>query len=135
MSAGINVNFYDTDADGIERIFGVNWLGHFYALNQLYPLIRKTSKMPDTPAPRIIWEASENHRMARQDIHFGSLEEINDPEFGPTNYYARSKLAIILGNKFGLVGKVIQPNGDNIFAVTLHPGMVCYPSNVRQDYR
>lgn len=43
----------------IDRHFGVNWLGHFYAVNLLYPLLRKTSKLADAPAPRIVMESSE----------------------------------------------------------------------------
>ena len=69
-------------------------------------------------------ESSENHRMTPANVHFGSLEEINDPSFGPANLYARSKLAMILGVKYGLVEKVIKPNGDNIYAIAVHPGVV-----------
>lgn len=39
----------------------VNAIGHYYAINLLYPLIRKTSKLPNTSAPRIIFESSEMH--------------------------------------------------------------------------
>jgi len=124
LAAGINTNTFGLDADGIDRHFGVNWLGQFYAINQLYPLIRKTSKMPDTPAPRIVFESSENHRMCPSDVHFGSVDEINDENFGPTHLYARSKLAQILGMKYGLVKRVIKPNGDNIYVLSVHPGIV-----------
>jgi hypothetical protein len=58
------------------------------------------------------------------NVHFGSIEEINSPELGPSELYARSKLAIIVGVKYGLVGKVIKPNGDNIYALSVHPGTV-----------
>ncbi|CZT11348.1 probable dehydrogenases with different specificities (related to short-chain alcohol dehydrogenases) [Rhynchosporium agropyri] len=122
--AGINVNQYGEDADGIDRHFGVNWLGHYYAVNLLYPLMRKTSKMPDTPAPRIIFESSEMHRTAPSNVHFASLEEINNPEVGNTELYGRTKLAMILGVKYGLVEKVIKKNGDNIYALSVHPGAV-----------
>ncbi len=124
LSAGINVNQYGEDSDGIDRHFGVNWLGHFYVCNQLWPLLRKTSKMPNTPAPRVIMESSEMHRIAPSNIHFGSLEEINNPKLDATHLYGRTKLAMILGTKYGLVDKVIKPNGDNIYALTVHPGAV-----------
>tara|TARA_R110002060_G_scaffold7990_6_gene12045 strand:+ start:527 stop:745 length:219 start_codon:yes stop_codon:yes gene_type:complete len=58
-------------------------------------------------------------------VHFGSLEEINNPELGSTHLYGRSKLAIILGVKYGLVKRVIEKNHDNIFALSVHPGAVC----------
>jgi NAD(P)-dependent dehydrogenase (short-subunit alcohol dehydrogenase family) len=122
--AGINANQFSLDADGIDRHFGVNWLGHFYATNLLYPLIRRTSKLPSTPAPRIVFESSELHRLTPSNVHFGSIDEINDPELGATELYARSKLAMILGVKYGLVKKVIKPNGDNIYALSVHPGTV-----------
>jgi len=81
--------------------------------------MRKTSKMPDTPAPRIVFESSEVHRMARNDIHFGSLEELNDENYGPNNLYARSKIAMILGAKYGILEKVIKPNSDNIYVLSV----------------
>jgi len=124
LSAGINANQYGEDADGIDRHFGVNWLGQFYAVSLLYPLLQKTSRLPDTPAPRIVFEASEMHRGAPSTVHFGSLEEINNPELGSTHLYGRSKLAIILGVKYGLVKRVIEKNHDNIFALSVHPGAV-----------
>ncbi|KAH8816646.1 putative short-chain dehydrogenase TIC 32, chloroplastic [Xylogone sp. PMI_703] len=112
LSAGINANQYSEDADGIDRHFGVT--------NLLYPLLRKTSKLPDTSAPRIVWEASEVHKMAPKNVKFASLDEINDPNLGPTELYGRTKLAIILGVKYG----VIKKNGDNVYALSVHPGAV-----------
>jgi len=126
LSAGINTNQYGVDADGIDRHFGVNALGHFYAVNLLYPLIRKTSQLPeckDVP-PRIVFESSEMHRMAPANVHFGSLDEINNDKLGPTELYGRTKLALILYAKYGLVEKVIKPNGDNVYAFAVHPGAV-----------
>jgi len=133
LSAGINTNTFGLDADGIDRHFGVNFLGQFYAINLLYPLIRKTSKIPDTPPPRIVFEASEVHRMAPSTIHFGSLEEINDREFGPTHLYARSKLAMILCAKFLLPEKVFKKNGDHVYALSVHPGTV--NTNMQQQWK
>lgn len=124
LSAGINVNQYGETHDKIDRHFQVNWLGQFYVCNLLYPLLRKTSKLPETPAPRIVWETSEQHRMAPSVVHFGSMEEINDPEVGNLELYGRTKLAIILGVKYGLLDRVIKPNDDNIYVLSVHPGAV-----------
>ncbi|PYH49357.1 short chain dehydrogenase/reductase family protein [Aspergillus saccharolyticus JOP 1030-1] len=124
LSAGINANQYGETHDQIDRHFQVNWLGQFYVVNQLYPLLRKTSKLPNTPAPRIVFESSEQHRNAPPDVHFGSLEELNNPEVGNTQLYGRTKLAIILGVKYGLLDRVIKPNNDNIYALSVHPGAV-----------
>ncbi|KAJ9478489.1 hypothetical protein VN97_g13191, partial [Penicillium thymicola] len=82
LSAGINANQYGETTNNIDRHFQVNWLGQFYVCNQLFPLLRKTSKLPDTPAPRIVFESSEQHRMAPSDVHFASLDEINNPNVG-----------------------------------------------------
>jgi hypothetical protein len=74
------------------------------------------------------------HRGAPSVIHFGSLAEINNPELGPTELYGRSKTAIILGTKYGFVDRVIKPNGDNIYALCVHPGAVCclrYPVTIQ----
>jgi hypothetical protein len=81
--------------------------------------------MPDTPAARIVWEASEQHRAAPSVVHFGSLDEINNAEVGNLELYGRAKLAVILGVKYGFVERVIKPNDDNIYALSVHPGAVC----------
>ncbi|KAL3464551.1 hypothetical protein BJX64DRAFT_298360 [Aspergillus heterothallicus] len=124
LDAGINANKYGTTHDGIEHLFQVNWLGNFYIVNLLYPLLRKTAKLPNTPAPRIVFESSEMHRTAMPWTKFASAEEINDPSKDPTQLYARTKLAIILGVKYGLLDRVIRPNGDGIYALSVHPGAV-----------
>ncbi|KAH7063728.1 dehydrogenase with different specificitie [Macrophomina phaseolina] len=124
LSAGINANQYGETEDGVDRHFQINWVGQFYATNQLYPLLRKTSRLPGAPAPRIVWESSEQHRMAPSAVHFGSMEEINDPSLGSTQLYGRAKLAVILGVKYGLLERVIKPNHDNIYALSVHPGAV-----------
>ncbi|KAL2136233.1 hypothetical protein VTI74DRAFT_4863 [Chaetomium olivicolor] len=125
LSAGINTNEYGLDADGIDRHFGVNFLGQFYVVNQLWPVLRKTAKMDGgRRKPRVVFEASEMHRTAPKNVHFASLEEINDDSLGPTELYGRTKLAMILFAKYGLAGKVIRENGDDILAVAVHPGAV-----------
>jgi len=123
LNAGINSNAYGEDADGIDRHFGVNWLGNFYALNQLWPLLKTTSKLPGVPAPRIVIESSEMHRAAPKVVHFGSISEINNPDMSPVQLYGRTKLALILGTKY-LVEKIIKPQKENIYAVAVHPGVV-----------
>jgi hypothetical protein len=64
------------------------------------------------------------HRTAPSVIHFASLDEINDPTVGNTELYGRSKVAIILGVKYGLLERVIKPNNDNIYVLSVHPGAV-----------
>ena len=64
------------------------------------------------------------HRGAPSNVHFASLDEINDPNVGNTELYGRTKLAIILGIKYGIVDRVIKKNRDNIYALSVHPGAV-----------
>lgn len=104
----------------------MNWLGQFYACNLLFPLLRKTSRLPNTPAPRIVFESSEMHRAAPSNVHFATLDEINNPNVGNTELYGRTKLAVILGVKYGLFQNVIKPGKDNIYAVSVHPGAVSF---------
>jgi NAD(P)-dependent dehydrogenase (short-subunit alcohol dehydrogenase family) len=125
LCAGINANKYGIDYDDIESIFAVNWLGNFYVANLLYPLLRETSKMKPPTAPRIILEVSELHRSAPSNVRFETIEEINDSGLSPVEFYGRSKLAMILGAKYGLYERVIKPNKDNIYVVCVHPGAVC----------
>jgi hypothetical protein len=81
--------------------------------------------LPNTPAPRIVFESSEQHRAAPGSVHFGSLDEINDDKLGPLELYGRTKLAVILGVKYGLLDRVIKPNNDKIYVLSVHPGAVC----------
>jgi len=139
LSTGINSNQFGLDNDGIDRHFGVNALGHYYAINLLYPLMRKTSKstsLPNKPkgSTRIVFESSEMHRMAPgsedsasrgRGVHFGSEEEITEAgkELGPMELYGRTKLAMILYTK-SILDKVIKKNGDDIYILAVHPGAV-----------
>ncbi|KAK6860899.1 hypothetical protein PG995_004535 [Apiospora arundinis] len=121
-SADMDINQFGEDTDSIDRHFGINWLGQFYACNLLYPLLRNTSQKADTPAPRIVWGSSQMHYNAPSGVHFASLDEINNSGLSSAELYGRSKLAIILGVKYGMVERVIQPNKDNIYALSVHPG-------------
>ncbi|CAG8003758.1 unnamed protein product, partial [Penicillium nalgiovense] len=64
--------------------------------------------------------------MAPSDVHFASLDEINNPKFGNLQLYCRTKLAIILGVKYRLLERVIRPNNDNILR-TLCPSRRAFP--------
>ncbi|KAK0635978.1 hypothetical protein B0T17DRAFT_625198 [Bombardia bombarda] len=41
LSAGINTNEHGLDAEGIDRHFGVNYLGQYYVCNQLWPVLKQ----------------------------------------------------------------------------------------------
>ncbi|RDA93556.1 hypothetical protein CP533_6126 [Ophiocordyceps camponoti-saundersi (nom. inval.)] len=124
LSAGINANQYQVDSDGIERIFAVNYLGQYYVTNLLWPVLRKTSRMPGAASPRIVLVSSELHRACPSDLRFKSLDDINNAHLSPAVLYGRTKLAQILFAKFGLIDKVIKPGNDSIFVLSVHPGTV-----------
>ncbi|KAK6857746.1 short-chain dehydrogenase [Apiospora arundinis] len=64
------------------------------------------------------------HYSAPSVVHFASLDEANNSGLSSAELYGRSTLAIILGVKYGMVERVIQPNNDNIYALSVHPGTV-----------
>lgn len=84
--------------------------------------MRKTSKLPGAPAPRIVFESSELHRFAPSDLKYASLAEINNDQFNPIQLYAMTKAAMICGMR-GIYEKVIKPNSDNVFVLAVHPGV------------
>jgi hypothetical protein len=53
------------------------------------------------------------------------VEEINNPDVSNTGLYRRTKLAISLGVKHGIGKRLIEEDGDNIYALSIHPGAVC----------
>src|SRR6266511_3747928 len=109
LAAGINASPFGLDADKIDRHFGVNYLGQYYATNQLWPLIRKTSNIPGVTPPRIVAMSSELHKTSPSELKFASLDEINNDKMDPTHLYGRTKLALLLFTKYGLIDRVIKP--------------------------
>lgn len=84
-NAGVMATPFGHTADGFERQFGTNHLGHFVLVNRLAPLIRTGG--------RLINLSSAGHRRANVDLE--------DPNFEHTSYdpmvtYGRSKTANIL---------------------------------------
>jgi NAD(P)-dependent dehydrogenase (short-subunit alcohol dehydrogenase family) len=84
-NAGVMATPFDHTADGFERQFGTNHLGHFVLVNRIAPLIKDGG--------RLVSLASSGHRYADVDL--------DDPNFERTPYepmvaYGRSKTANIL---------------------------------------
>lgn len=117
------MNKYDVSADGIDRHFAVNHLGHYYLANRVLPLMRRTAELPGAPPPRIVVISSELHRALATAVKFSSIDEINT-DLGANGLYARAKLANILFVKYGLVERVLRPTHSRIIAIATHPGAV-----------
>ena len=84
-NAGVMATPFEHTADGFERQFGTNHLGHFVLVNRIASLIRSGG--------RLINLASSGHRFSNVDL--------SDPNFERTPYdpflaYGRSKTANIL---------------------------------------
>ncbi|KAJ6782532.1 hypothetical protein PWT90_01360 [Aphanocladium album] len=79
LSAGINANQHGLDDDGIGCIFGFNYLGKYYVVNQLWSTLRKTSLMPGATPPRVVAVSSGLHQGAPLAVKFASLKDINNP--------------------------------------------------------
>lgn len=127
------MNAFALDSDGVDRHMGVNVFGHILLVNRLLPLVRKTAALPGADAPRILMMSSSLHATAPSSVKFASTSEVytNEHNYGPNELYARSKLAVLLFVKYGLVERVIVPNGDRIWAGATHPGAVATDQQVR----
>ena len=84
-NAGVMATPFEKTADGFERQFGTNHLGHFVLVNRIASLL--------APGARVVNLSSAGHRFADVDLV--------DPNFDHTRYaefvaYGRSKTANIL---------------------------------------
>jgi NAD(P)-dependent dehydrogenase (short-subunit alcohol dehydrogenase family) len=106
-NAGVMALPFERTADGFERQFGINHLGHFVLINRLAPLLRSGG--------RLVMLSSRGHRVSDVDL--------DDPGFANTPYdplvsYGRSKTAnILFAVEFDRRHKA-----RGIRATALHPG-------------
>jgi NAD(P)-dependent dehydrogenase (short-subunit alcohol dehydrogenase family) len=108
-NAGVMATPFEHTADGFERQFGTNHLGHFVLANRIAPLMRTGS--------RLINLSSAGHRF--------SNVVLDDPNFERTPYepfvaYGRSKTANILF----AVAFDERHRGRGIRAAAVHPGVI-----------
>jgi NAD(P)-dependent dehydrogenase (short-subunit alcohol dehydrogenase family) len=106
-NAGVMATPFEHTADGFERQFGTNHLGHFVLVNRIAPLIRAGG--------RLVNLASSGHRFSNVDLV--------DPNFEHTPYdpfvaYGRSKTANILF----AVAFDRRHKARGVRAAAVHPG-------------
>ncbi|MYH62447.1 MAG: SDR family NAD(P)-dependent oxidoreductase [Caldilineaceae bacterium SB0675_bin_29] len=109
-NAGVMAIPRQETAQGFERQFGVNHLGHFALTGALLPLLLKT------PASRIVNVSSMAHRNGR--MNFSDLH--GQRKYSPFGAYSQSKLANLL---FTLeLQRGLESNCDGTMCVSAHPG-------------
>jgi len=124
LNAGLGVGKYWETVDKLDSHFQVNWLSQLHLFLKLLPVLKKT------PGSRVVFQASENHRIASSSTKFADEEEINT-DIGPTLLYNRSKLAQVLGMlaiqrrmQAGGDATVDAAASDKIYVNATHPGAV-----------
>lgn len=125
FGTGIDQASFEVDVHCIDAYFGMTWLGHWYASNLLWPLLRKTSRNRGNLAPRIIFEAP-------------GLQGATEPDEGPlsdekssglaydfavrSEIHRRSKASLVMGVRHGLADRISKRHGDKIYAIAIQPG-------------
>ncbi|WP_156722735.1 oxidoreductase [Streptomyces apocyni] len=109
-NAGVMALPYGTTADGFERQFGVNHLGHFALTGLLLP------QLMATPGARVISVSSAMHTLSNIDIRDLNSERT----YGRWIAYARSKTANLLF--IHELARGLKAAGSDVVAAAAHPG-------------
>ncbi|KAG7380837.1 hypothetical protein PHYPSEUDO_006730 [Phytophthora pseudosyringae] len=114
-STGVMGGAYAQTADGCERQFATNHLGHFALTAQLFDLVRES-----TPA-RIVNVSSMVHRHALWTFDQDNIMATSEREYSQWLTYANTKLCNILFT-FELDRRMKAAGIGGIAAVACHPG-------------
>jgi NAD(P)-dependent dehydrogenase (short-subunit alcohol dehydrogenase family) len=98
-------------ADGFERQFGTNHLGHFALTGLLVPALLKA------PAPRVVTVASLAHRNGR--MQWDNLQ--SEKSYSPWGAYNMSKLANILFARE--LDRRAHEAHSKLMSIAVHPGI------------
>ncbi|MEU6844336.1 oxidoreductase [Streptomyces sp. NPDC046716] len=116
-NAGVMALPYSRTADGFERQFGVNHLGHFALTGLLLP------SLLEAPEPRVVSVSSGLHALA--DIDIGDLN--SERRYRRWAAYARSKTANLL-----FVHELARrANASGPLAAAAHPGFAATSLHTR----
>jgi NAD(P)-dependent dehydrogenase (short-subunit alcohol dehydrogenase family) len=101
----------EVTADGFERQFGTNHLGHFALTGLLVPALLRAS------APRVVTVSSLAHRNGK--INFDDLQGAK--KYVPWDQYNESKLANLM---FALeLERRAREQGSRLVSIPVHPGI------------
>ncbi|WP_313324728.1 SDR family oxidoreductase [Sphingobium yanoikuyae] len=101
----------EVSANGFERVFATNTLGHFALTARLLPLLRRSS------SPRVVWVSSSRSFMGA--INFADLQLVQDYDYGAA--YDNSKLANLM-LAFEMQRRSAA-EGWGVSAIAAHPGI------------
>ena len=105
------LNQRELTADGFERQFGTNHLGHFALTGLLMPALLRA------PAPRVVTVSSLAHRNGK--IDFANLQ--SEKKYVPWDAYNASKLANLM---FALeLDRRARAEGSTLVSIPVHPGI------------
>lgn len=109
-NAGIMGVPFGKTADGMERHFGINYLGHYLLTMRLLALL------DNTPDARVVVVGSQGH----MNLKKFSLEHLENRDYKPVRAYWYSKLYIIM---FGVsLDQRLKSNNASTLCVIAHPG-------------
>jgi NAD(P)-dependent dehydrogenase (short-subunit alcohol dehydrogenase family) len=112
-NAGVMAIPYRETAEGFERQFGVNHLGHFALTGYLLGPLTSTDE-----ETRVITQSSGLHERGEMDLDGGALP--GESEYDPWDAYARSKLANVL---FAYeLDRRFDASGTSATSIACHPG-------------
>jgi NAD(P)-dependent dehydrogenase (short-subunit alcohol dehydrogenase family) len=111
-NAGVVLWQRELTADGFERTFGVNHLGHFVLTQLLLDQLRAA------PAARVVNVASHAHKSAKKGLDFDDLQA--ERQYKSFLVYGRSKLANIYFTR-ELARRLA---GSGVSTNAVHPGPV-----------
>ncbi len=98
-------------ADGFERQFGTNHLGHFALTGRLIPTLLRA------PAPRVVTIASIAHKRGAIDLNDLQTER----PYNGRRAYGQSKLANLM---FALeLDRLARQQGSRLLSIAAHPGV------------
>ncbi|WP_277185293.1 SDR family oxidoreductase [Caballeronia sp. BR00000012568055] len=113
-------------ADGFERQFGTNVIGHFALTARLMPALEAAAQRAKD-APRIVTVASIAHKTGR--IDFDDLQSTR--HYGPMRAYRQSKLANLIFARE--LDRRLRAAGSRVMSVPAHPGVA--KTNLFRDDR
>jgi NAD(P)-dependent dehydrogenase (short-subunit alcohol dehydrogenase family) len=122
-NAGTGGQAAELTAQGFERVFATNHLGHFALTGLLLDLFR-----PDHD-PRVVTVGSNFYRWLRGGLNFDDLDSARS--FRAATAYPRAKLAQIL---FGAeLDRRLRAAGSPVRSFLAHPGMASTPMHDAAD--